>query len=525
MLALALLLAAGAADETVARVDAIAIPASAVQARLASAPGAPPAAVLQDLLNDTALAIDAERAGYARDPRVAEAVGRERRRLAAQRYLARALEDLPPVDDAALRSLFHDQADGVRIRSIVVLTAADAAQLRARLAGGGDFAAEARRSLDPSGRDGRARWRTRGQMDGALLKAAFSAPLKELVGPVELGLGAAVIQVLERTVGTEEEYAARRDGLRRFAAGQLRGHARQQILAKLRREAGAAVDEPFLRSTGKRLEATPEEEAHAVARVHGKPVTYGEILPEIRRLARGMEGGHFSGPSVKQEVAIQAVDERVLEEAGVAAGLDRGAGIEAALAPSRRDEVVRAYAADLRARAAKPTPAEVEGYYAANRARFEQPGKRACSHLLTRTQGQSEMALQRIRGGQPFADVARDLSADGATAARGGLLGDIPDDRLQALAREEPDLAAAVRDARPGRVAGPVRSRAGWHLLLCQAHQPPATPPLAELSPAIAGFLERQHGDDAVRARMAAARAHAKVSIDEAALQRAAARK
>ena len=525
MLALALLLAAGAADETVARIDAIPIPASAVQARLATAPGAPPAAVLQDLLNDAALAIDTERTGYARDPRVARAVGQERRRLAAQRYLSKALADMPPVDDAALRALFHGQADGVRIRTIVLLTAADAAQLRARLAAGADFAAEARRSLDPAGRDGKAQWRTRGQLDGALLQAAFSAPLKAFVGPVELGLGAAVIQVLERTVGTEEEFAGKRDGLRRFAADQLRGHARQQILAKLRREAGAVVDEPFLRSTEKRLEATPEEAAHAVARVHGKPLSYGEILPEIRRLARGMEGGHFSGPSVKLEVATQAVDERVLEEAAVAAGLDRGGEIEAALAPVRRDEMVRAYAADLRARAPKPTPAEVEAYYASNRARFERPGRRACSHLLTRTRGQAEMALQRIRGGQAFADVARDLSIDGATAANGGRLGDIPDDRLQALSREEPGLAAAIREARPGQVAGPVRSRAGWHLLLCQARQPAATPPLAELSPDLARFLERQRGDDAVRARMAAARALAKVTIDEAALQRAAARK
>ncbi len=528
MLALALILAAGAAgapDETVARIDAVAIPASAVRARLDAAPGAPPAAVLQDLLNDAALAIDAERAGYAADPRVTAAVDRERRRLAARRWIAKALADMPPVDDAALRALFHGQADGVRIRTIVVLDAAEAARVKARLAAGADFAVEARRSLDPAGRDGKAQWRTRSQLDGALLQAAFSAPLKEFAGPVGLGLGSAVIQVLERTVGTEEEFAAKRDGLRRFAADQLRGHARQQILAKLRREAGATVDEGFLRSTGKRLEATPEEEAHAVARVHGKPITYGEILPEIRRLARGMEGGHFSGPSVKLEVAGQAVDERVMEDAAVAAGLDRGGEIEAALAPVERDELVRAYAADLRARAPKPTPAEVEAHYAANRARLEQPGRRACSHLLTRTRGQAEMALERVRGGQPFADVARDLSIDGATAAQGGLLGDIPDDRLQALARQEPDLAAAIRDAGAGRVAGPVRSRAGWHLLLCQAHRPPSTPPLAEVAPAITAFLERQHGDDAVRARMAAARAGAKVSIDEAALQRAAARK
>jgi len=520
---LPILLSLVAAGEVVARVDGQAIEASEVALRAAAAQGSTAPAVLQDIVNERLLAADAERAGYARDARVAAEVDRERRRIASERFQEKELGALAKPDEAMLRQLFHSQADQAKLRLIAFTSTAEAAASKERIAKGAAFAAEAARSADVSWMKGEARWLTRGQMDPGVERAAFGGALQEVQGPVELKLGAALVQVQERQLGTDAQFAERREALARFAVQQIRNQARQHYLKQLRKEAGADLDEAFVRSTGKRLDATNQEEAHVIARIHGRPFTYGELLPEVRRLARGKEGGHFSGASVKIDLAHALVDQRLLEEAAVKRGHGTGAEVEAALAPVRRDAMGKSLLADLRERAGSPSAAEVEAYYGQNLARFQRPGRRTCSHLLAKTREHAEAASKRIQRGQRFEDVARESSIDLQSAPSGGLLGEIPDDRLAAFAAEEPALAEAIRTSKVGAVAGPVKSRSGWHLLLCQEHLPPSTAPLAEVREAVAAALQAQRADEAVRSRLTALRTAAKVSIDERALERAAA--
>ncbi len=517
MLSIALLLALGAADEVVARVDGQPVLASDLAGRTSPQAGAG----LQELIGEAALAAEAARLGLDKDPRVIAEVEARRRRLAADRMLEREIAVAP--DDALVRRLYHSQADTVRLQLVVFTSRAEAAESLDRLKKGGDVVAEAKRSADPVWRSGKPQDRPRGSLDGELLTQAFAAPLREWHGPLELKLGFAVFQVLQRTLGDEKGYQERREGLTRFAAQQLKVEAKRHYLAQLRKQADVQVDEAFVRSTDKRLEATPAERAHPVARIRGKAITWGEVLPEVETLARGKSAGHFSGPAVKLEVVQHVVNQRLLEEAAVERGHGRAPEVETALEATRRDALVRARSNDLRTAAPKPADAEVERFYAQNPARFQQPGRRTCSHVLLRTRELAAAARQKIRGGSPFEAVARESSIDPQSATQGGLLGEIPDDKLQAFSQEEAALAPAFRDARANEITEPVQSRAGWHLVRCGAHQPARLVPLAEVRADILAHLTQQQGDDAIRARMAAARAQARVSIDEAALARSAA--
>ena len=79
--------------------------------------------------------------------------------------------------------------------------------------------------------------------------------------------------------------------------------------------------------------------------------------------------------------------------------------------------------------------------------------------VVAQRQAMAEGALQRVRGGEDFALVARELSEDG-NRARGGEIGMRPAPRL-------PDaFVAQVRDLRPGEVSPTLlRSGAGFHVL------------------------------------------------------------
>lgn len=526
---LLLLLAATAsqpADVVVARVGSSTITASEVTARLHG--GSDYQGAAQDLVNDTALAQAAEQLGYAKDPRVQAEIEQKVGKIAGEAFLAAEVDPSVKVDDRALAELFHLQSDSVRIRLIVLSTEKEAAASIARLKSGATFAAEARNSLDPRSRarSGEMSLALRGQLEPALQKVAFEAPLKQVTGPVQLELGWGVVQVLERSVASESDFAKERPKLLSFAEQQGRRQARAHYLGQLRKEAGAVVDERFVESTGKRLDASPAEEDHVVATVYRKPLRYRDVLPAIRDLAGGKTGGHFSGKTVKMEVIGAEVDSRVVAATALRKGYGNSPAALAALPAIRRDALVRAYAADLRKKVTV-ADAEVSAEYQSHLAQFTRPGHRRCSHVLSATEKESRELRARILKGERFDEVAQEKSLDARSAAQGGLIGDLSDDRLEA-AGKDPGQAALVRallTLPAGAVSEPVKSSAGWHLLRCEARVAPAPAPLAEVTPLIRAHLLQEKGDAAVREAIAAARARHPVQIDEPALKRLASRK
>jgi len=83
----------------------------------------------------------------------------------------------------------------------------------------------------------------------------------------------------------------------------------------------------------------------------------------------------------------------------------------------------------------------------------------AAADVVAQRQARAEQALARVRGGEDFSKVARELSEDAKREA-GGEIGMRPSDRL-------PDLfVASAKSLAPGQVADKlVRSGAGFHVL------------------------------------------------------------
>jgi peptidyl-prolyl cis-trans isomerase SurA len=68
-------------------------------------------------------------------------------------------------------------------------------------------------------------------------------------------------------------------------------------------------------------------------------------------------------------------------------------------------------------------------------------------------------ALDRLGGGEPFEDVARDMSEDALTRDSGGFLGTVSREDLG------PEIADAVSGVEPGEISQPTRTRYGFEIL------------------------------------------------------------
>lgn len=88
-------------------------------------------------------------------------------------------------------------------------------------------------------------------------------------------------------------------------------------------------------------------------------------------------------------------------------------------------------------------------------------------HILVETKAEADRALARIRAGEAFAQVARELSRDPGSSQAGGDLGwSQPHFFVTPFARE------VVRLAPKGLVAEPVQTRFGWHVIEVMGQRP-----------------------------------------------------
>jgi parvulin-like peptidyl-prolyl isomerase len=524
-LLLALALAAGTADPVVAVVNGEAITAARLGARLAAlrAQGSSPApeAALDHLVGDVLAAAEARARGLHREQAIADAIEDERRRLAGEHLVTKELGAVQPTE-AQLLDLYHASGDTVRLRQVLFLSEADARAALGRIAKGGDLAAEAKHSVDPRGRQGSGESgpRTRMDLPPALASLAFSAPLRQVQGPVALDVGFALFEVLERTPADEAGFPARRAALRAFAAAQFQKAARSHLVEQLRRKSGVQLDEAFLQRMGTRLDATPEEAAHVLARVGGRPLRYGEVLADVQALARGQAGSHASGARIKVELARSRLERMLLEEEATSRGLGKLPEVEAAAWQHEQAVLAQALDARLRAAVPRPTAAEVEEYFRRHAAEYARPATRACSHVLLESRGEANAVRKRLARGERLEDLARAESIDKASGQRGGSLGEIGDDRLDAMlaAGTEVALARALKETPAGQVSEPVQSGLGWHLVRCGPRTPPSPRPLAEVREAVEERLHAERREQASAARASALRGAAQLRVDRQAL-------
>ncbi|HSN13436.1 MAG TPA: peptidylprolyl isomerase, partial [Anaeromyxobacteraceae bacterium] len=261
------------------------------------------------------------RTGLDRTPDGRAAVGANRQQVLAALYVEDSASRFPKQPDSELRELFHRGEDTARLVLVAVATQDEARAVRARVDAGGDLAAEAGRSLDPTSaaKKGDTGVVPRITLDPALAALVFSARKGAIVGPVQLRNGWAVAKVLETSVGSEEAFKAARPRLEAFSQQQLLGQARAHALEMLRKKAKIDVDEKALASLGDRVEPSTDEAGRIVLKVDGRAFAYRDVLSTVRTTVSLAHGS----ARVKTQAVSTFADEHLLATAAVERGLDR----------------------------------------------------------------------------------------------------------------------------------------------------------------------------------------------------------
>jgi peptidyl-prolyl cis-trans isomerase D len=155
-----------------------------------------------------------------------------------------------------------------------------------------------------------------------------------------------------------------------------------------------------------------------------------------------------------------------------------------------------------------PTDAEVEKYYTEHRKEFETPHQAQAAHILARVgeTGGSEAedkarakivdVIRRVKAGEDFAKLAKELSDDTGSKANGGDLG------LVSKGEMVPEFEAAVFALKKGDItAEPVRTPFGFHAIKVTEVREGSVKPLREVAPQIREKLQAEAADQAAKAK------------------------
>jgi parvulin-like peptidyl-prolyl isomerase len=244
--------------------------------------------------------------------------------------------------------------------------------------------------------------------------------------------------------------------------------------------------------------------ADAVASVNGEPIRRADYERALAAVAADMRNP--IDDTRKQQVLDRLVDEELLVQRALDLGFARS---DRATRSNLVQAVIGAVVSE--ADSWEPSDAEVAAFYEENEEYFTTPGRVRIRQVLVRDPeglGRAEEAARRLRAGEPFAEVRKQLG-DAEIAP-------VPDTPLPASKLREylgPTATRTVLELEAGAVSDPVRSSTGFHVLEVVEREDPGIPPLDEIRELVRGEARRRHADQALRAYLDELRADADVQV------------
>jgi peptidyl-prolyl cis-trans isomerase C len=218
--------------------------------------------------------------------------------------------------------------------------------------------------------------------------------------------------------------------------------------------------------------------AHAQVLLQGPagPIDGGEVRAAMQSVPPASRQAMLARPDTVLRQAENLYLRRALAAEAIRDGLDKDPSVAEALRQARERILSDARLAAIE-RAALPPDGEITRYardlYLQDPAKYRTPEQTRASHILVaqspdgKARERAEVLLSRVRAGESFEALAREHSADGASAARGGDLGWFV--RGQMVKPFEEAVAALNS---PGDLAPIVETQFGFHVVRLEGRRP-----------------------------------------------------
>jgi peptidyl-prolyl cis-trans isomerase C len=157
----------------------------------------------------------------------------------------------------------------------------------------------------------------------------------------------------------------------------------------------------------------------------------------------------------------------------------------------RENETIRLIVTDIEANL-EISEEDVQAYYDANQANFQQPEQACTRHILLETEEDANDVVSELDGGADFAALAEERST-GPSGPRGGDLGCLTPGQTV------PAFNDAAFSAEVDEVVGPVETQFGFHVILVYERSDATVAPLEQVEENIRQQLRGEVLDDTIQ--------------------------
>ncbi len=225
--------------------------------------------------------------------------------------------------------------------------------------------------------------------------------------------------------------------------------------------------------------AKPAPSVPAAITTNSGPVATvnGVAIPQQRAellVRESMQQGQADSPQLRAAIREELINREVMAQEAAKSGVTKKPEIQNELEMARQQLIVQAYIREY-FRTHAISDAEIQKEY--DRIKLERGDKEyKTRHILVGTEEEAKTAITDLKKGAKFDDLARKISKDEGSKAKGGDLD------WQAPGVMDKEFASAMTKLSKGKLAdAPVKTRFGFHVIQVDDVRAAQFPPLAEV--------------------------------------------
>ncbi|MDD5101966.1 MAG: peptidylprolyl isomerase [Endomicrobiaceae bacterium] len=224
-----------------------------------------------------------------------------------------------------------------------------------------------------------------------------------------------------------------------------------------------------------------------IAQVGGEKITTESFSERLMATPPAYQAYINTEPGRKQ-FADLLVREKLILESAKQAGIGKREEYKKAVTNFKEEQkrqlkdyedgiMMEMYIKEIQANSITASESEINKYYEENINDFENPIAIVAKHILVPTKEEADIALDRIKKGEPFEKVAKDMSTDKISAERGGIIGPF---KKGELVKEFEDVVFKLKK---GEVSDIVETPFGMHIItkVSEEKLPPITQDVAKV--------------------------------------------
>ena len=241
-------------------------------------------------------------------------------------------------------------------------------------------------------------------------------------------------------------------------------------------------------------------------------ITKDTFLKEFSRLPEWAKA-KFQNEEGKEQFLNELIKKELLYGKAKKQGLEKDKEYMAALEEFKKMQLISLLLKKEIEGKVKVSDEEIKNFYDKRSSEFKAGEEVKVSHILTATEAEARAAYEKIKKGESFAAIAKQVSRDNASAQRGGDLGTIKRGQMV------PEFEQYAFRLKAGEMSEPFKTRFGYHIIKVTGKKEGAQLSFEEVKESLHRRLMAEKQKDIFDTMIEDLKKEAKLNIDKKALE------